>query len=169
MASIQKVTPNLWFNKQAEEAAKYYTSIFKNSRIGKMTRYGKEGFETTHMPEGAVLTVEFFLDGQQFVALNAGPEFKFNESVSFIINCDTQEEVDYYWEKLSEGGDEKAQMCGWLKDRYGLSWQVVPVEVWDLWRDEKSEAYQRAMRAMLQMKKLDIKKLKQAFEGKQSS
>jgi predicted 3-demethylubiquinone-9 3-methyltransferase (glyoxalase superfamily) len=166
MASIQKVTPNIWFDRQAEEAAKFYTSIFKNSRIGNITRYGKEGFETTHMPEGTVMTVEFFLDGQQFVGLNGGPIFKFNESVSFIVNCETQEEVDYYWEKLSQGGDEKAQVCGWLKDRYGLSWQVVPVGMWEFWRDEKSDGYQRAMRAMMQMKKLDINKLKQAYEGK---
>src|SRR5437868_5708085 len=114
MEKIQKITANLWFNKQAEEAARYYVSIFKNSKIGRINYYGKEGFEIHKMPEGTVLTVEFQIEGQKFVALNAGPEFKFNEAISFIVNCDTQEEIDYYWGKLTPGGDEKAQQCGWL-------------------------------------------------------
>ena len=123
---MQKITPFLWFANQAEEAVKFYTSIFRDSKIGKVTRYGKEGFEIHRMPEGTIMTAEFQIEGQKFVALNGGPHFKFTEAISFVVNCQTQEEVDYYWEKLSEGGDEKAQMCGWLKDKYGMSWQVIP-------------------------------------------
>jgi predicted 3-demethylubiquinone-9 3-methyltransferase (glyoxalase superfamily) len=167
MATMQKITSNLWFDKQAEEAAGFYTSIFKNSSIGKISRYGKEGFEVHGMPEGTVMVVEFWLEGQQFLALNGGPHFKFNEAISFVINCNTQEEVDYYWEKLTEGGDAKAQMCGWLKDKYGLSWQVVPTILDELMADPDQEKAGRAMSAMLQMKKLDIQTLKAAFEGNQ--
>lgn len=165
MAIKQRITSNLWFNKEAEEAAKFYTSIFKNSGIGKISRYGKEGFEAHGMPEGTVMTIEFWLDGQQFLALNGGPHFKFTEAVSFVINCETQEEVDYYWEKLTDGGDVKAQMCGWLKDKFGLSWQVVPTILEDMVTDADKEKAGRAMNAMLQMKKLDIALLKAAFEG----
>ena len=165
MATIQKITPNLWFDQQAEDAAKFYTTIFKDSRIGKISRYGKEGFEVHGMPEGTVMVIEFWLAGQQFLALNGGPHFKFNEAISFVINCDTQEEVDYYWDKLKEGGDPKAQMCGWLKDRYGLSWQVVPTVLDELVSDPDPEKAGRAMKAMLQMKKLDIAALKKAYEG----
>src|SRR5882724_6565447 len=121
MATLQKITSNLWFNNQAEEAAKHYTSIFKNSGIGRITRYGKEGFEIHKQPEGSIMTVQFWLEEQEFVALNGGPDFKFNEAISFIVNCRAQDEIDYYWEKLSEGGDKNAQMCGWLKDKFGLS------------------------------------------------
>jgi len=161
---MQKITPNLWFDRQAEEAANFYTSIFKNSKIGKISRYGKEGFEIHGMPEGTVLTVEFQIEGQKFLALNGGPQFKFSEAVSFIVNCVTQEEVDYYWEKLTEGGDEKAQVCGWLKDRYGVSWQIVPTALGKLLQDKDAVKSGRVMKAMLQMKKLDIKSLKQAYE-----
>src|SRR5687767_5911399 len=132
MATMQKITSNLWFDTQAEEAANHYVSIFKNSSIGKTTHFGKEGYEIHKMPEGTVMTVEFTIEGQKFVALNGGPIFKFNEAISFIVNCETQEEIDYYWNKLSEGGDKKAQQCGWLKDKYGLSWQVVPTILDDL-------------------------------------
>ena len=165
MATIQKITPNLWFDQQAEDAAKFYTTIFKDSRIGKISRYGKEGFEIHGMREGTVMVIEFWLAGQQFLALNGGPHFKFNEAISFVINCDTQEEVDYYWNKLKEGGDPKAQMCGWLKDRYGLSWQVVPTVLDELVSDPDPEKAGRAIKAMLQMKKLDIAALKKAYEG----
>ena len=166
MATMQKITSNLWFEKQAEEAVKLYTSIFKNSKIERVTHYGKEGFEIHGMPDGFVMTIEFTLEGQTFVALNGGPYFKFNEAISFIVNCETQEEVDYYWNKLSEGGDPKAQMCGWLKDKFGLSWQVVPTLLTNLVDDPNSEKAQRATRAMLQMKKLDIKTLEDAYNGK---
>jgi predicted 3-demethylubiquinone-9 3-methyltransferase (glyoxalase superfamily) len=162
---IQKITPCLWFDHQAEEAARLYTSIFKNSRIGRISRYGEAGKEIHGRPAGSVMTVELELDGQTFTALNGGPIFQFNEAVSFQVNCETQEEVDYYWEKLSEGGDEKAQQCGWLKDRYGLSWQVVPTILNEMVQDPESEKSQRAMEAMLRMKKLDIAELKRAYEG----
>jgi predicted 3-demethylubiquinone-9 3-methyltransferase (glyoxalase superfamily) len=160
-----KITPCLWFDNQAEEAANFYTSIFKNSRIKKISRYGKEGYEIHGQPEGTVLTVEFEIEGQVFTALNGGPVFKFNEAISFQVNCETQEELDYLWNKLSEGGDEKAQQCGWLKDKYGVSWQIIPRVLGELVSDPNSEKSQRAMRAMLQMKKIDIKKLKQAYDG----
>jgi predicted 3-demethylubiquinone-9 3-methyltransferase (glyoxalase superfamily) len=169
MATIQKITTNLWFNDQAEDAARFYTSVFKNSRIGKTTRYGKEGYEIHKMPEGSVMTIEFWLNDQAFVGLNGGPIFKFNESISFIINCETQEEIDYYWNTLSEGGDPKSQVCGWLKDKYGLSWQVVPSILSELISDGDKEKSGRAMKAMLQMKKLDIDKLKKAAEGQEIS
>jgi predicted 3-demethylubiquinone-9 3-methyltransferase (glyoxalase superfamily) len=165
MASIQKITPNLWFDSQAEEAAKFYVSIFKNSSIGKTSRYGKEGFEIHKQPEGKVMTIEFTLDGQKFTALNGGPIFKFTEAVSFVINCKDQEEIDYFWEKLGAGGDPRAQQCGWLKDKFGLSWQVVPEMMGKLFSDSTSGSAQRAMKAMLQMKKLDIATLEKAAKG----
>ena len=158
----------LWFDTQAEEAARFYVGIFKNARILRTTRYGKAGREIHGKPEGSVLTVEFELDGQEFTALNGGPHFKFNEAVSFEIYCETQEEIDYYWEKLTAGGDPKAQQCGWLKDKFGLSWQVVPTELTEMLADETSEASQRAFEAMLHMKKLDIEELKRAYEGEPS-
>lgn len=161
----QRISINLWFEKEAEDAAKFYTSIFKNSTLGRVARYGKEGFEHHHMPEGTVLTVEFELDGQQFVALNGGPVFKFNEAVSLIINCENQEEVDYYWNKLGDGGDPNAQQCGWLKDKYGLSWQVVPTVLPDLISSPDKERSGRAMNAMLAMKKIDIATLEAAYNG----
>ena len=135
MPPMQRITPCLWFDDQAEQAAKFYTEVFKNSRIKKISRYGKEGYEIHHRPEGSVMTVEFELDGQTFTALNGGPIFKLNEAISFQVDCATQEEVDYYWEKLSQGGDENAQQCGWLKDRYGLSWQIVPRALLDMLND----------------------------------
>lgn len=160
-----KITTCLWFDNQAEEAAKFYASIFKDSRIGRVVRYGKEGHEIHGREAGSVMTVEFELDGQGFTALNGGPVFKFNEAISFQVYCDTQEEVDYYWDRLSKGGDEKAQQCGWLKDQYGVSWQVIPREMIELISDPNSENSQRATKAMLQMKKLDIEALKRAYEG----
>jgi len=160
--NIQKITPCLWFDSQAEEAANFYTSVFKDSSIGRITRYGKEGYEIHGRPEGSVMTVEFEIDGLTFTALNGGPVFKFNEAISFQVNCGTQEEVDYYWEKLSEGGDEKAQQCGWLKDKYGMSWQIIPEVLGELVGDPDSEKSQRAMKAMLQMKKIDIGKIRRA-------
>ena len=163
---MQKITPCLWFDDKAEEAAKFYASIFKNSKIGDVTYYGKEGFEIHRKEEGSVLTVDFEIEGQKFVALNGGPIFKFNEAISFQVHCETQEEVDYYWEKLSEGGDEKAQICGWLKDKYGVSWQIVPIILIKMLKDKDSEKSQRVMKAMLQMHKLDISTLKKAYEEK---
>jgi predicted 3-demethylubiquinone-9 3-methyltransferase (glyoxalase superfamily) len=164
--TMQKVTPFLWFDDQAEEAAEFYTSIFKNSKIGRTTRYGKEGYEIHGKPAGTAMTVEFEIDGQPFTALNGGPVFQFNEAISFQVRCDTQEEVDYYWDKLSEGGDEKAQQCGWLKDKFGVSWQIVPTILSELVGDSDSEKSQRAMKAMLQMKKMDLEALERAYEGR---
>ena len=161
---MQKISPCLWFDDQGEEAAKFYTSIFKDSKIGDVTRYGKEGYEIHGRKEGTVMTVEFEIEGQKFLALNGGPIFKFNEAISFQVYCETQEEVDYYWEKLSEGGDEKAQQCGWLKDKYGVSWQIVPTILMKMLKDKDSEKSQRVMKAMLQMHKLDISTLKKAYE-----
>ena len=163
MATMQKITSNLWFDSQAEEAAKYYVSIFKNSKIGRITRYGNEGYEIHKRPAGSVMTIEFILEGQTFVALNGGPHFKFNESISFIVNCETQEEIDYYWNKLSAGGDPSAQQCGWLKDKFGLSWQIVPAILDDMVADSDSKKSEAVMGALLKMKKLDIKKLAAAY------
>ena len=165
---IQKITPCLWFDNQAEEAARFYTSIFRDSRIRKVTRYGKEGFEIHGRPEGTVMVVEFEIEGQTFTAFNGGPIFTFNEAVSFRVRCETQEELDYYWGRLSEGGDEKAQACGWLKDRYGVSWQIVPGVLAELVGDADSEKSQRAMKAMLQMKKIDIQAIRRAYDGEKS-
>ncbi len=162
MAVVQKITPNLWFDKNAEEAVNFYVSIFKNSTIGRISRYTKEGFEFHQMPEGSVMTIEFALEAEKFVALNGGPVFKFNEAISFIINCSNQEEIDYYWDKLSDGGE--IQQCGWLKDKFGLSWQVVPSMLSEMFLDS-SEKGTKAMRALLQMKKLDIKQLQQAYDS----
>jgi len=162
---VQRIAPCLWFDNQAEEAAKFYIAIFKNSKIVRIARYGEAGHEVHGRPAGTVMTVEFELDGQRFTALNGGPIFKFNEAISFQVNCETQEEVDYYWEKLSEGGDKKAQQCGWLKDKYGASWQVVPRDLSAMMSDPDAEKSGRAMKAMLQMKKLDIGELKRAYAG----
>jgi predicted 3-demethylubiquinone-9 3-methyltransferase (glyoxalase superfamily) len=161
---MQKITPFLWFDNQAEEAANFYTSIFKNSKIVSDARYGEEGAKVSGRPKGTAITVAFQLDGQEFVALNGGPHFKFSEAVSFVVNCKTQEEVDHYWEKLSAGGDEKAQQCGWLKDKYGLSWQIVPDVLGKMMQDKDQKKSENVMRALLQMKKLDIKTLKKAYE-----
>jgi predicted 3-demethylubiquinone-9 3-methyltransferase (glyoxalase superfamily) len=165
MQDIQKITPCLWFDAQAEEAARFYTSIFKNSKIVSMTRYSEAGHEVHGRPAGTVMTVAFDLDGHAFTALNGGPLFKFNEAISFQVSCKTQEELDYYWEKLSEGGDEKAQQCGWLKDKYGVSWQVIPTVLLEMINDADPEKSQRVMKAMLQMKKIDIEKLRRAYDG----
>jgi predicted 3-demethylubiquinone-9 3-methyltransferase (glyoxalase superfamily) len=165
MATTQRITPCLWFADEAEEAARYYTGIFPNSRITTITRYGTAGFEAHGRPAGSVMTVVFELDGQSFTALNGGPVFTFNEAVSFQVSCATQEEIDDYWEKLGAGGDPKAQQCGWLKDRYGLSWQIVPSIMDELFADAESPGAQRAMEAMLQMKKLDLEALRRAHDG----
>lgn len=162
---MQKITPNLWFDGQAEEAVRFYTSIFKDSEIGHIARYGKEGFEIHSQPEGTVMTIEFQIEGQKFEALNGGPQFRFNEAISFIVHCETQEEVDYYWDRLGEGGDESAQACGWLKDRFGVSWQIVPTALYELLQDPDPEKSGRVMQAMLQMKKLDIPALQRAHRG----
>ena len=161
---MQKITPFLWFDDNAEEAVKFYTSIFKNSKIGKIARYDKAGEKAAGRPAGSVMTVEFQLEGQEFVALNGGPHFKFTEAISFVVNCETQEEVDYYWEKLSQGGKEV--QCGWLKDKYGLSWQIVPTVLGELLSGKDAAKAKRVMDAMLKMVKLDIKKLKAAAKQK---
>ncbi|MFK7695162.1 VOC family protein [Paenibacillus sp. HJGM_3] len=164
MAKIQKITPNLWFNDQAEEAVQYYASIFKNSRIGRVSRYVNDGNEHHRVREGTVMTIEFQLEGQEFVALNGGPLYNFTEAFSLIVNCETQEEVDYYWDKLSEGGDEGAQVCGWLKDKFGVSWQIVPVFLTEVVHDPNPVKIQKVLQAMYRMKKLDIPTLQQAYE-----
>jgi predicted 3-demethylubiquinone-9 3-methyltransferase (glyoxalase superfamily) len=151
------------FADEAEEAARFYTGIFRNSRITAITHYTAAGFEAHHRPAGSVMTVAFELDGQAFLALNGGPVFTFNEAISLMVNCDTQEEIDYYWEKLSAGGAPGAQQCGWLKDRYGLSWQVVPRKIEEFFQDENSPGAGRAMEAMLPMKKLDLARLRRAY------
>ena len=161
---MQKITPFLWFDNQAEEAAKFYTSIFKNSRIGKIARYDKAGEKVAGRPAGSVMTVEFQLEGQEFVALNGGPHFKFTEAISLVVNCKTQAEVDKFWKKLSAGGKEV--QCGWLRDKFGLSWQIVPTVLVELLTDKDAAKSQRVMQAMLKMVKLDINKLKQAAKGK---
>jgi predicted 3-demethylubiquinone-9 3-methyltransferase (glyoxalase superfamily) len=165
MPSIQKITPCLWFDDQAEEAVTFYTTIFRNSKITTISRYGEAGHEIHGRRAGSVMTVAFELDGQTFTALNGGPLFKFNEAISLQVNCETQEEVDYFWKKLSEDGDEKAQQCGWLKDKYGLSWQIVPTALIEMITDSDYRKTERVMEALLQMKKLDIEKLKQAYAG----
>lgn len=155
---MQGITPCLWFESQAEEAAQFYTSIFENSKIDNVSRYNKEVSEVAGRPEGSVLTVSFQIAGQNFLALNGGPLFKFSEAISFIVDCNTQAEIDWFWEKLSEGGEEG--QCGWLKDRYGVSWQIVPAALAELMKDP--ETSERVMGALLQMKKLDIAALQQA-------
>jgi predicted 3-demethylubiquinone-9 3-methyltransferase (glyoxalase superfamily) len=153
------VVPCLWFNKEAEEAANFYVSVFSNSTIGHISRFGQEGFEIHHQPAGTVLAVEFTLNGQKFTAMNGGPQFKFNESVSFQIFCENQEEIDYYWDSLTGDGGQES-MCGWLKDKYGLSWQVVPADLGRLMSDPLRIA--RVSAALYKMKKIDIRKLEQA-------
>ena len=155
---MQKITPFLWFNGNAEDAMNFYTSIFKNSKIGRITRYGDAG----PGPKGTVMSATFQLDGQEFMALNGGPQFKFTEAISFFVNCETQEEVDELWEKLSAGGQKSR--CGWLKDKYGLSWQIIPSALGKMLGDKDPEKSQRVMKAMLQMDKIDIKGLEQAYK-----
>lgn len=163
--TTQKITPFLWFDHQAEEAVKFYTAVFKNSKIGRILRYDEEAAKASDQPAGSVLTIEFEIEGQKFVALNGGPQFKFNESVSFVVNCETQAEVDYYWEKLiGDGGQESA--CGWLKDKFGLSWQITPTALIDMLHDKNSQKAGRVMHAMLQMQKIDIARLEAAYAGK---
>lgn len=161
---MQKISPCLWFDNNAEDAVNFYSSIFKDSKIGNVTRYGKEGYEVHKKKEGSVMTINFEIEGQKFLALNGGPIFKFNEAISFQVYCDTQEEIDYYWNKLTEGGDKNAQVCGWLKDKFGVSWQVVPVALINMLEDKDSSKTERVMKAMLQMRKLDIDALTKAFQ-----
>jgi len=153
-----KITPFLWFNHQAEEAVKFYISIFKNSKILNVTRYG----EGLPLPAGTVMTVNFQLEGQEIMALNGGPEYQFTEAISFFVNCETQAEVDELWQKLTEGGEEGP--CGWLKDKYGLSWQIVPTALGEMLGDKDAVRAQRVLQALLQMRKIDIEKLKQAYQ-----
>lgn len=161
---MQRITPCLWFDDNAEEAVKFYTSIFKGSKITGISRYGQAAAKAARRPVGSVLTITFRLDEQEFMALNGGPEFRFNEAVSFIVNCQTQTELDRYWKKLTAGGGEV--QCGWLKDKFGVSWQIVPTVVRKMMCDKDPEKSNRVMHAILQMKKLDIKKLKAAYAGK---
>ena len=160
---MQKITPFLWFDTQAEEAVKFYTSIFKNSKVGKIARYDEAGSKVSGRPAGSVMTVEFQLQGQDFIALNGGPVFKFTEAVSFVVNCESQEDVDHYWNRLTDGGQEV--QCGWLKDKYGISWQIVPTVLAELMSGQDPARSQRVMQAMLQMIKLDIEKLTAAAAG----
>jgi predicted 3-demethylubiquinone-9 3-methyltransferase (glyoxalase superfamily) len=165
MQNIQMISPCLWFNDQAEAAVAFYTTVFKDSKITTVARYGEAGHEIHRKPPGSVMTIAFELNGQPFVALNGGPNFKFSPAISFIIYCETQEEIDYYWEKLSEGGDERAQQCGWLADKFGVSWQIVPRILPALVKDPDSAKSQRAMKALLQMKKIQIAELQRAAAG----
>lgn len=164
MMKKKKITPFLWFDKNAEEAVKFYTAIFKDSKIGRIARYDQAGAKVSGRPAGSIMTIEFRLEGQDFVAFNGGPLFKFTEAISLAVNCRTQAEVDRYWQKLSAGGKEA--QCGWLKDKYGLSWQIVPTVLGELMSDPDPAKSQRVMQAVLKMTKLDIRKLKQAAKGK---
>ena len=161
-SSKQKITPFLWFNDNAEEAVNFYTSVFKNSKIGTISRYDEASSKASGRPAGTVMTVSFELDGQVFMALNGGPEFQFTPAISLVVNCETQQEVDYFWEKLSEGGKEIE--CGWLQDKYGISWQVVPVVLGELMKSNDPEKTGRVMEALMTMKKLDVEKLEQAAQ-----
>ncbi len=165
--ALQRITPFLWFDDKAEEAAKFYVSIFKDSRIGTITRYDEEGAKAAGRPKGSVMTVPFELDGQPFTALNGGPHFQFSGAISFVVNCDTQEEVDHFWEKLSAGGREI--QCGWLTDKFGVSWQVVPIVLIEMLQDKDPEKAKRVMAAMLKMTKIEIAPLKRAYEGRSAS
>jgi predicted 3-demethylubiquinone-9 3-methyltransferase (glyoxalase superfamily) len=165
MARLQRISPCLWFDTQAEEAARYYTGIFKNSSIKATTRYSSAGYETHKKPPGSVMTVQFELDGQEFTALNGGPDFKFNEATSLEVRCESQEEIDYYWERLGAGGDPAAQICGWLKDKFGVSWQIIPAEVYKFYEDADSPGAQAAMEALMKMKKIDIATLQEAHDN----
>jgi predicted 3-demethylubiquinone-9 3-methyltransferase (glyoxalase superfamily) len=163
--TIQPIHPCLWFDNEAEEAASFYVSVFRKSKILHVARYPAAGQEVHGRAAGSVMTVEFVLNGTTFMALNGGPLFKFSEAISFQVMCRTQEEIDYYWEKLGAGRDPKARQCGWLKDKFGLSWQVVPTEMEKFFRDSKSKATERAFGAMMQMKKIDIAELRRAFKS----
>jgi predicted 3-demethylubiquinone-9 3-methyltransferase (glyoxalase superfamily) len=163
MTRMQKITPFLWFDTQAEEAAQFYTSLFKNSKMGKIARYPESAEEISGKKAGSVMTAEFELEGQTFTAINGGPQFKFSEAISFVIDCEDQAEVDYFWEKLTEGGEEGP--CGWAKDKFGLSWQVVPRQLGKLMSDPDAEKANRVMQAMLQMKKINVAVLEQAYQS----
>jgi predicted 3-demethylubiquinone-9 3-methyltransferase (glyoxalase superfamily) len=165
MSPTMNIAPCLWFDDQGEEAARFYTAIFPNSKVVAVSRYSEAGQEIHGKKPGSVMTVEFVLNGQAFTALNGGPIFKFSEAVSFQVLCDTQEEIDHYWDKLSAGGDPKAQQCGWLKDKFGVSWQVVPRGMAEMLKDSGSEPAKRAMAAVMQMKKFDLAALKKAYAG----
>jgi predicted 3-demethylubiquinone-9 3-methyltransferase (glyoxalase superfamily) len=167
--NMKAIRPNLWFDTEAEEAARFYCSVFKDSKLGSITRYPDVGQEITGKPPGSVLTVEFSLNGLPFIALNGGPEFKFNEAVSLELEVEDQAELDYYWDRLSDGGDPNAQQCGWLKDKFGLSWQVAPAGMAEMLNDPDKEKSNRAFEAMLSMKKLDIAALQRAFEGQETA
>jgi predicted 3-demethylubiquinone-9 3-methyltransferase (glyoxalase superfamily) len=162
---MQKITPFLWFDGNAEEAMNLYVSTFKNSKIVNVSRYGEEGAKVSGRPMGTVMTGTLELDGQTFMVLNGGPQFKFTEAISFVVNCETQDEVDYYWTRLSEGGDDKAQQCGWLKDKFGVSWQIFPVVLGRLLGDKDPQKSKRVMQALLQMKKLVIADLQRAYDA----
>lgn len=162
---MSKITPCLWFDEQAEEAVEFYTGIFPNSKVLAVSRYGEAGQEVHRKQPGSVMTIAFELDGQRFTALNGGPVFRFNEAISFLVDCADQREVDYYWDQLGAGGDPAAQQCGWLKDKYGASWQVVPKVLIEMLGDGGSERSQRVMAAMMTMRKLDIGQLRRAYEG----
>jgi len=161
---MKKITPCLWFDNKAEEAAKFYVSIIKNSKMGSIARYGEEGAKASGRPAGTVMTVTFRLNGQEFMALNGGPQFTFSPAISFVVNCETQAEIDTLWDKLSEGGEK--EVCGWLKDKYGVSWQIVPTVLGKMMKDKNAKKTERVMKAIIQMTKLDIKGLKKAYEQK---
>jgi predicted 3-demethylubiquinone-9 3-methyltransferase (glyoxalase superfamily) len=163
-SKMQRITPFLWFDRQAEEAASYYVSVFENSRIGAVTRYNEAAAKASGQPQGSVMTVEFELDGQSFTALNGGPHFKFSEAISFVVHCETQAEVDHFWDKLAAGGQEI--QCGWLKDRFGVAWQVVPTVLVEMLQDKDPQKAQAVMAAMLQMKKIEIEPLRRAYGGR---
>src|SRR5262245_16546423 len=164
MTKMQKITPFLWFDDQAEEAAKFYVSVFPNSKVGSVGRYNEEGSKVAGRPKGSVMTVDFELDGQPFTALNGGPTFKFTEAISFVVHCETQAEVDHFWQKLTSGGQEV--QCGWLKDRFGVSWQVVPNALLEMLQDKDAQKSNRVMAAMLKMKKIEIDALRKAYDGR---
>jgi predicted 3-demethylubiquinone-9 3-methyltransferase (glyoxalase superfamily) len=163
---MEKITPCLWFDDKAEEAAKFYVSLIENSKLGSITRYGVEGAEASGRPPGMVMTVTFQLNGHEFMALNGGPQFTFSPAISFVVNCEKQEEIDSLWDQLSEGGEKN--VCGWLRDKYGVSWQIVPAVLGEMMQDKDAERTERVMKAMLQMTKLDMKALQRAYDGKQA-
>jgi predicted 3-demethylubiquinone-9 3-methyltransferase (glyoxalase superfamily) len=163
---MPKITPCLWFDRQAEEAVRFYTSVFKNSKIGTIAGFGEAGHDVHGQPAGLVMTIAFELNGQPFVALNGGPEFRFNEAISFQVRCETQDEIDYYWARLGEGGDPRAQQCGWLKDRFGVSWQIIPTMLDEIFSGPSTDSSERAMTALLGMQKLDIAALRRACDGR---
>jgi predicted 3-demethylubiquinone-9 3-methyltransferase (glyoxalase superfamily) len=162
---MQKITPFLWFDNQAEEAVQFYTSVFKNSEVGRILRYDETAAKAAGGEVGSVLTIEFEIEGLKFTALNGGADFKFNESISFVVNCDTQKEVDYYWNKLTADGGQESQ-CGWVKDKFGVSWQITPTVLIDMLNDKDAKKAERVMKAMMQMQKIEINKLKAAYAGK---